>query len=817
MMGRAFPRNSQTRRTPWAVTGMLVVCLLMASGNTPSRAITLSSDAPGNIFVVGMPLHLTAREAAGDVKVTLRDYFGHVAAQLQVPAIQDSAAIDLPAVSPGWYVLTAQDGAGENTITLGVVLDRKGAPLPRAGKICADAASAWLISDDAKRRSFAHMVKLAGIPWVRERMSWTQIEPKSGQFDWTPQYESTVDSYRAEGVHVSEIWHDSPPWTRAEKGGTLAPDDLRAVYRFTRAAAAHFSPTVEAWEVWNEPDITFWPDLSDRFAGLQKAAYWGLKDGVPAIPVLNGAFANPAGPFGQGLYRAGVGDYSDILNWHRYADPLGYPAGLEAHRAVLRETGAASRPAWLTEAGISLTGTAGEGKRLLSDDDQRRQARFIPRAAAMSLAAGDAKHFFFVLPDYLENGTQFGALKPDLTPYPSFVSLSATANLLGMSDYLGRYPTLPSIQAHWFRTPHGSILVAWSDQPGRLSLPTSKKEIAIADMFGAVLLRAVTGGTLTLDVGPDAIYILDPGERAAALVPHPKALAPRTVRAKLPSRVVLMGYAALSSDKQKDSYLLTKAVPFPYTVQAYNFDPKKAQSGEVTLTLPSGWSTQTRRQAVRLPPMGRAVLTFPMTPHAANADAAFVIVSGRFAGEQVAPSLSRFAFDPAALIPRRRQALDWANAAKWQTSNVSANGKTTLTVPQPGSLRIEAAFEGNGDRWAYPILTFSKPLDLSAWDGIAFDLKIDGGTPDSSVRLMLNEPSGSTYLGPPITAPNGPRRVVILFQDLQWGTFSHTDPDGKLDLNQIRGVLLGLNTSGAKMAFEASHFELVKFAGYQSK
>lgn len=799
-------------RTGRIAYALAVICLLMR-GTGPSYALTLGSEAPGNIFVAGAPLRFTVREPSGHVSITLRDYFGRIVAQSQAG---NNGAVELPPVPPGWYELTVRDRAGEQTVSLGVVRDRHDAPLPSEGKICADAASAWLVHDEAQRRPFARMVKLAGIPWVRERMSWTANEPSPGRFAWQANYENTVAAFKTEGIHVYEIWHDSPPWTRPGKTASLAPDDLRTVYRFARAAAAHFAPTVAAWEVWNEPDISFWPDLSDRFAGLQKAAYWGLKDGNPAAWVLNGSFAWPAGPFGQGVYGAGVGQYSDILNWHRYADPQVYPGDLAAHQKLLRRAGASSRPAWMTEAGISLTGREGPGNRLLNAEDQRKQAQFIPRSAVLSLAAGNAKHFFFVLPDYVENGVQFGALKPDLTPYPSFVALSAAANILGLAEYRGRFPTPDGVQAYLFHTPHGNVLVAWSDRPAHLTIPTEKKTLSVANIFGAVTQSVAADGRVTLDVGPEAVYALDVGTRAERRLTRSTTLiVERPETARKPSRIVLMGHAALPENKEQDTYRLDETGPrlrpFVYTVEAYNFDAKKRQSGVVTLALPQGWKTAAPHQAVSLPPMGRAVLTFPLIPASAGETSVDVVASGRFPGEVVAPSRSRFAIDPAALTPIRRQALDWADAAKWVANNVSAGGQATLTVPTPGTVRIASTFTGANDRWAYPILRLPPGTHLSGWDGIAFDLKTEAATPNSWVRMQLQEDGGSSYVSSAVIAPDGPRRVVLLFRDMQWGSFSPPDPDSRLDLNHVSTVLLGLNTPGATMAFEASHFELVKF------
>ncbi|MCS6861791.1 MAG: hypothetical protein NZT92_15915 [Abditibacteriales bacterium] len=770
--------------------------------------MTISSDAPGNLFGAGKPLTLTVRDAQGEVHYALTHYFGQRTAEGRVMARNGVATIALSGQRPGWYELRCQDNTSTATAAVGVVMDRGNAPLPRAGRVCGDAASAWLLHKEEHRKPFAQMLRLAGIPWVRERLSWGEVEREPGRFEWG-KYQTTADTLKAEGVRVYQIWHDSPGWTRPNQPNTLCPDDLRTVYRFTQTAAQHFAQQIEAWEVWNEPDIFFWPDLSDRFAGLQKAAYLGLKDGNPNALVLHGSLCVGASHFARHLFASDIGHYFDVFNWHIYNVPSAYPPTLSGYNEILRRCHLGGRPAWLTEAGVRITGTEGEGKRLLNAADQRRQCRFVPSSVVMSLVAGNDKHFFFVLPDYLENGVQFGSLHPDLTPYPSFVALSAAANFLGLSEYVGEYQT-EGISAHLFATPRGNVLVAWADKEAVLTAPTEQRAVHVADIFGDMRDVPAENGTVRVKVGPEAVYLVNVGkaiESKVVRVRHVPGKLPRNE----PSRVVIVGYTDLPIDKERDCYTMDAPLkPFTYMVDVYNFDAKANASGTVEVDAPVGWRVEQSKREVKLEPMGREVLSFRVTPSGGGLGEVKITARGQFGGQSAPSSVSFFQFDPAALTPVQRKALDWANAAKWQPS-ASSNGAVTVNAVDANTLRIEARFQGEGDRWAYSMLSFDAPMDFSAFDGIAFDLKTDASDAESYVRMILTEASGAQYLtGTRISGDK--RRVVFLFADMKWGGFSPPDPNHRLDLKQITTVKLGCNTPRDRMWFEAGHFELVKFA-----
>ena len=89
---RPLPRPSARK---W-----VVVCLLAWGGAVPCRALTLSSEAPGNLFVTGAPLRFTLKEASGAVSVTLRDYFGRTVARSPAAA-NAGGVVELPAAAAG--------------------------------------------------------------------------------------------------------------------------------------------------------------------------------------------------------------------------------------------------------------------------------------------------------------------------------------------------------------------------------------------------------------------------------------------------------------------------------------------------------------------------------------------------------------------------------------------------------------------------------------------------------------------------------------------------------------------------------------------
>jgi hypothetical protein len=781
---------------------LLIFSLLMEA----NAAMIVTSDAPGNIFVTGKPVAFqVSADPATPVPFRVVSYWDQVMRAGTVAAAPPGGRLEVPPLPPGWYRLEL--GVDPVTpVAFGVVLDRGSAPLDVEGRVCVDSAAGWLCKP-AQWRPLAKMVRLAGIPWVRERLTWGEVNPARGKYAWG-RYDTVADAYKAEGVHLYQISHDSPAWAAEKRPGSRNVADLRDAYVYTKAAAEHFKGRIEAWEVWNEADIGFWPDLGDRFAGIQKSFYLGYKAGNPQLQVLQVSFCRGVCRFDENLLEQGVASYYDIFNWHIYAPPASYPGALAKYIELLDKHKVADRPIWLSEAGIHLNGTEGDGKSLLNPDQQRLQCQFVAPSVLMSLLAGTDKHFVFVLPHYLENGVQFGLLKPDLTPYPGFVALSACANIIGRGDYLGQY-ILPekSVEARAFSTPQGLVMALWSPQPAAVSIPTTKARVTVADVFGHGEPTAPVDGKLTVKTGPETTYLIGLGDELREKLigtPRPRGVLPVT----RPAKVVIVGRTDLPGDKARNTYTVKIGESFDYAVDVYNFDEKTEARGQVALRLPAGWKADHNGEKLTLKAMDRQSLRFRITPQNASLAMVSLRCEGRFPGNPVGAAVSDFSVDLASIPPTAELPLDLKTTA-WKVG-ISGNGTAEQSQGPNGEYVLKARFDRPGDRWCYSTCTFDGVKDFSKFDAVSFEVRCSRDDDKSVVRFMVGEPNAARYYTEGgVHATADWQRVTFAFKDMGWGAFSPPDPDGKLDLDKVSHIEVGFNTPGNDLTMEVRNLRLV--------
>jgi len=780
--------------------------LLSALSAGSAMALTVSSQAPGNLFIAGRPVAFALADVSGKVSYELEDYFGEQIATGVLPVASEPMTLALPGLVPGYYELRCTDAEDTASAPLGVVLDRGDRPLPAAGHVAIDTALRWCVPEQ-QRKPMARMLRLAGIPWVRERISWWGVQGgEDSAFNWGS-YQDTMDLLHAEGLRISQAFCSTPDWAYSGKS-QRPPEDLRTVYRALRAASSHFHEQIPAWEVYNEPYWAF-PGLADSYAGVLKAAYWGVRDGAPDAVVLPGSLIHWVTPFARNLAECGAGDYFDVLNVHRYHSPYGFEPALSSHREVWRENGQPDHPLWITETNLLFWASEGADKRLLGRGEQHRSARYVAQAVPLALAAGVEKIFFFMLPDRREGDVQFGFLRPDMTPYPSFVALSAAANILGESTYLGRLITAAPCDAHVFSTPKGNVLVAWADSETSLTIPTEQPALQVANLFGAERTVPVTGGEAVITLGPDAVYVLDVGNRLKkALTETPP---PQGQRSPLkPSRVVLAGHCDLPIHKWRNWYVIAGLEPIEFTVDVYNFDEETPTRGLVEVIPPHGWQVTDGRHEVELEPMGRESFTCQLWPTGDALGPLKLFVRGEFPNTSVAPSVSYFGRDPGSLDPARCWALGLDDPSRWQVE--VPDDKGTATVRRTGArhgLRVVARSDDDSPRQAELIARFDPPVDLSSFDGLRFDLTPRPNDMDLTLSLGLTDQAGACWQVNVPISPDQPG--LLLFEDLKWEWWSA--PTASLDLRRIAQLKLHCSSpaSGRKLVVEMAGFEAIKF------
>ena len=628
--------------------------LLLLAGTPPLHAMTITVQAPCNVLVAGRPAVFSLGDAKSNAHYTITDYFSNQVAKGEVAVTKGTGTLRCAGFAPGAYELVFQSGTDSASALFCVVMDRGKAPMPHDGRVGVDAAAAWLVKPDSGRKPVAKALGLAGIPWVRERLSWVQTEPEPGKFEWG-RYQETADLLWAEGIHICQIFHDVPERLHPGSQVFLFPSDLRDLYKYSKTAAKHFERQIQAWEVFNESDIC-WALLGDTFAAMQKVQYLGIKAGNPNALVLQTSFSHityqalPIGPqanggagmFARNIYDCGAGDYFDAFNWHTYLDYGDYAKMMDSYRKLMSEQGVSEHPAWLTEVGYARPApTEGPLKGFHDSMARHEQCDYLPKSITMALASGTEKYFWFVLPDYQESERQFALLRPDLVANPSFGALSAAANILGLAEYLGELKTEGTeVHAYLFSTPKGNVISVWADKETRIAIPTEKATVTIADMFGKTNQIAAKDGAVTLRVVPQQRYLVDVGRAVEAKVVNerPRREKPAVCRA---SSVVLAGYCGLGVDRGAGVYVMSEnREPFVYTVETYQFDEKNGAEGTVEVIAPTGWRIENAVRKVKLEPMGREVLKFTVTPAPTAGNMVKLKAIGRFTSPPVAPSVS---------------------------------------------------------------------------------------------------------------------------------------------------------------------------------
>lgn len=306
----------------------------------------------------------------------------------------------------------------------------------------------------------------AGIGWIRIDLVWAFVEQSRGVHRWQL-YDELMAAAEARGLQVLAILAYTPQW--ATDGSELAgvPRDPADWRRFVTRAVTRYRGRVDAWEVWNEPNLPhFWAGTRRQYLDLIL---------LPAADAIRAAdpLARVAGPGLAHLESrewyywlrdvlAAAGDRLDVVTHHLYDrdghrdvtakldgstpfanDPRLWPAVSPSVREVLKHAGARDKPFWLTETGWE-SAQVGEGAQ--AQNYEGLLATWIGGARTRDWID---KIFFYELQDGAGTPWTWGILHPDGSPKAAWTALR---------DFVASNPTTPplllqqgrfSVEASW--------------------------------------------------------------------------------------------------------------------------------------------------------------------------------------------------------------------------------------------------------------------------------------------------------------------------------------------------------------------------------
>ncbi len=169
--------------------------------------------------------------------------------------------------------------------------------------------------------------------WVKQHFSWRDIEPaEKGNYDWwrPDQIVETSANYNINllvRIDRPPLWSVLPYEAEGIKiTENQPPANQQDFFDFCGAVAERYKGKVQAWQVWNEPNLSReWGDLAPDPAEYVKLLA-GCHDAIKAVDpdaIIISAGLAPTGTqppaampdddFLRGMYAAGGADYFDVL------------------------------------------------------------------------------------------------------------------------------------------------------------------------------------------------------------------------------------------------------------------------------------------------------------------------------------------------------------------------------------------------------------------------------------------------------------------------------------------------------------------------
>jgi polysaccharide biosynthesis protein PslG len=210
-----------------------------------------------------------------------------------------------------------------------------------------------------------------GVNWVRVSINWGDVETQPNVYDWS-YTDLVVSDLKARGMKILWILAYPPPFW-SSTGDTNGVPDQHAWERYVDAISKRY-PQVDAWEIWNEPNL-------DLFF---KGSVWQYIDIVlkPASPIIrrNAPGSLIAAPGITHILQAWPDfwmmqlkwfdalDTFDVVSYHLYAvsNVERFRKGLSESkflapsvRKVMEVSGLANKPFWLTEYGCDINENVG--------------------------------------------------------------------------------------------------------------------------------------------------------------------------------------------------------------------------------------------------------------------------------------------------------------------------------------------------------------------------------------------------------------------------------------------------------------------------
>ncbi|MBI5008701.1 MAG: cellulase family glycosylhydrolase [Bacteroidia bacterium] len=376
------------------------------------------------------------------------------------------------------------------------------------------------------------MIAAAGFRFIRMDFIWHEIEKSRGIYDWSA-YDELTSNLEKRGLRALFILDYSNPLYEPEVGskdpitgeaqiGIAAPchqESIDAFARWAATAAERYKDKNIVWEIWNEPNITFWrpaPDVN-QYLKLAFASSKAIRSADPGAIIIGPATSQIPLPFIESFLASGILEYIDGVSVHPYREYSKSPeTAIEDYQKV-NELIIKYSPAGKDIPIISSEWGYASATKGVSLE---KQASFIVRMQLSNLLYGVPVSVWY---DWKNDGTQpgnfehnCGTVTYDLEPKLAYIAIK------NLNDQLRGFTLLKRISlnnendfALIFMDENGRTkMAAWTtEDPHSVilenNIPEATRSIT-ADWRGGEMKVKTEGNRLILDLSEYPQYIALP-------------------------------------------------------------------------------------------------------------------------------------------------------------------------------------------------------------------------------------------------------------------------------------------------------------------
>lgn len=406
------------------------------------------------------------------------------------------------------------------------------APRPIVWKDYLGVNAHFLWFSPAQQRVQMLRLKELGLAWTRVDLHWDRHEPEEHRFNFQP-IDVTVAGLKA--LQLKSVFYlvGSAPF--ASSAGLLGvmgngdqyPPSNPAQFAERMVMLAKRYPTVDAWQIWNEPNLpSFWRPLPSP-AGYDELLQVSVRElsaaGVPKhrqvmagmayysqMPVLGGLMLHE-------LAKLGALDLGAIVAYHPYSlkpegdEPKDKDFILRARLVNQQLRSMKAAGIWATEWGWSSYPGPVEEQPIIGEHGQ---ADYLLRRLALMSAQDFDRIFLFALSDLDSRATPrdraYGLLRVDGQPKPAYTALANFLRATGPKIVPDITPTVAS-------APDTLYSMGWrrdGDSDKRLWMFWSERpiDIALHGISRATLFDPMTGSVRQLRPRLGRLYLTTSGK-----------------------------------------------------------------------------------------------------------------------------------------------------------------------------------------------------------------------------------------------------------------------------------------------------------------